>query len=235
MMIALLESLSGKLGTIEICPNGHNRQGLVKFRSLCERRAQGVGGRNWKAVEGGRCPLLLHNWFPLEWSSLLHSPRATTTLLKMRLNLFSSIWLPCMGKVTMVMFVIKLMLGHLILGLRYLASYLLKPDRSNLLSCNKIQFRFWSTRRSPIPSPLISVQYFWRQLDIVFVRWKIVRPKKLLQMIDLSSRQYLSRWLRLTWTEEPCEATNVKKKLPVCLGWGREDLGWLYKVFYGRH
>ena len=69
MMIALLESLSGKLGTIEICPNGHNRQGLVKFRSLCERRAQGVGGRNWKAVEGGRCPLLLHNWFPLEKQS----------------------------------------------------------------------------------------------------------------------------------------------------------------------
>ena len=26
-------------------------------RPLSERRAQGVGGRNWKAWEGGRCPL----------------------------------------------------------------------------------------------------------------------------------------------------------------------------------
>ena len=146
-------------------------------------------------------------------------------------------------KGTMVIFMTKSMMLMLktmafdILGLRYWAHYLLKPDRSNSLSCNKIQFRFWSIRQCPIPSHLISLQKNWQQLDKVFVRWETTRYWGLRKYFRLLTflwglfcslaqlKQYLSRWHPVAWTEEvPCKATNVKKKPSVC--WLTRRRGW---------
>ena len=145
-------------------------------------------------------------------------------------------------KGTMVIFMTKSMMLMLktmafdILGLRYWANYLLKPDRSNSLSCNKIQFRFWSIRQCPIPSHLISLKKFGNSLtrSLFSERPPDIEAWEIFQIIDLSLRvallsyqlkQYLNCWHPIAWTEEvPCKATNVKKKPRVC--WLTRRRGW---------
>ena len=157
-------------------------------------------------------------------------------------------------KGTMVIFMTKSMMLMLktmafdILGLRYWAHYLLKPDRSNSLSCNKIQFRFWSIRQCPIPSHLISLKKFGNSLTRSLFG---ERPP------DIEAWENISDYwpffegcfaLLLSWNniwvvgiQSPglrrCHVRlQMSRKSPVCAGWhgGGGDLGWLYKVFYGR-
>ena len=76
---------------------------------------------------------------------------------------------------------------------------------------------------------------------MVFVRWKVLTWFQKATfwwstfLRDRQVKQYLSRWQPVTWSEVPCEATNVKKKCVLVDTERRMTyVGWLHKVFYGR-
>ena len=168
------------------------------------------------------------NWFL--FSSLLHSLGVSPLFFKKRLGKGDD------GDLYDKIDDVDVENDGIILGLRYWANYLLKPDRSNSLSCNKIQFRFWSIRQCPIPSHLISLKKFGNSLtrSLFSERPPDIEAWEIFQIIDLSLRvallsyqlkQYLNCWHPIAWTEEvPCKATNVKKKPRVC--WLTRRRGW---------